>query len=544
MLTNHLTEAVGSGFLPGMTMTTSPHLRLGLLALALSACSAARSTQSDGSSAPMSDDAPPAIDVSAVTTRAATAICGALYRCCDADLADYFAAYRANDLLAAYKARLPPAAPLDETQCRQVVGEMLSIVPLGDWVKAAQRGEVTFDPAAFQTCVSALDHATCGAPARAALWDSTCLGFSAPTGGMEQRSAFHRVRAVGASCGPIRDGIGAAFYGTCDPTHAFCCYSAPGITGCQGGFDHAGTPRTGSCQAVSALGATCSTALPFQLCATGDDCDDTTAKCVAPSSTPLANGAACVDGSFHLLGECTAGWCNVLGDGTCKPQQANGASCNGNDQCQSGRCTTTCVPNELCTGTPTMGGGDAGVDAAPSPDAAPDALAMNDGERCASARDLTVSSTTSPVTGFTGRLAGPFGATDDYNPLTTSNLPPHCSVVYDARGKEVVYQFVLAPGDRFKAHVELADGKQAAIYLLNSCPAASWPDFDGTGACGSNEYAVGFCGPTGCGGANLNVLYPTVLNGTPTTAATFWLVIDQVAGADSTGFVVDWTIGH
>ncbi len=480
-----------------------------------------------------------------MTARASAAICGALYRCCDADLADYFAPYRGNDLLAAFKDRLPPAAPLDEPGCRQLVGEMLDIVPLGDWVQAAEHGAVTFDPSAFEACVSALDHATCGAPARDALWDSTCLGFAPPTGGTEQRKAFHRIETTGASCGPIRDGVGAAFYGTCDPTQAFCCYSATGATGCQGGFDHGGTPRAGTCRAVSALGATCSTALPLQLCATGQDCDDATGKCVAPSSTPLANGATCVDASFTILGDCTAGWCDVLGDGTCKARQADGTTCGGGEECESGRCSTTCVPNTVCSGTPKTGGVDAGVDApTTTPDAPPDGPMLGDGERCATARDLTAASTASPVGGFTGRISGGFGTTDDYNPYKPSNLPPHCSVVYDAKGKDVVYQLVLAPGERFKAHAELADGKQAAIYLLDSCPAATWPDFDASTACGSNEYAVGFCGPVGCDGADLSVLYPTALDGSPTTTKTFWVVIDQVGGADSSGFVVDWTILH
>lgn len=136
-------------------------------------------------------------------------------------------------------------------------------------------------------------------------------------------------------------------------------------------------------------------------------------------------------------------------------------------------------------------------------------------------------------------MAGSFAASDDYNPLMSSGLPPHCAFAYDARGKDVAYRVALAPGDRLKVRAELADGKQAAVYLLDACPAATWPDFDGSGACGSNEYAVGFCGPVGCDPANLEVHVPTT-----SVPATYWLVIDQVGGADSSGYVVDWSIVH
>ena len=411
---------------------------------------------------------------------------------------------------------------LDEASCRLVVEEMLDIIPLGDWVRASNAGDVTYDAGAAAACVAALDTAACGQPARNALWDSTCFGFAAPSGGPEQRSMFHRTRPVGSTCAPVRDGVGAAFYGSCDPTTSFCCYEVPGRTGCQYPFDAAGVPRSGTCAPVAAVGAACGIAAPLKLCATGINCADDTQTCVAPVATPLAVGERCLDASFNQLGECQGSFCDALGTSRCEPQRANGAACTGGDECVSGLCNSVCVPMTICTGAPTM----------PPP--------MTSNESCTNAPTLASASTASPLTGYTSRVAAPFGSANDYNPLGSSALPPACSVVYDARGKDVVYEVTLSPGDRLRVRAELADGKQAGIYLLDTCPGGSWPDFDLTGACGSNEYAVGFCGALGCDAAALDVRYPTTISGQPTAPAKFWLVIDQVAGDTSSGFIVDW----
>ena len=89
---------------------------------------------------------------------------------------------------------------------------------------------MVFDGAAFTSCVAALDGA-CGAPARAALFDSTCFGFAPPAGGDAQRRMVHRVAGVGAGCAPVRDGVGAAFFGTCDPTAALLLLRRPRALG-------------------------------------------------------------------------------------------------------------------------------------------------------------------------------------------------------------------------------------------------------------------------------------------------------------------------
>ncbi|MCE9576182.1 MAG: hypothetical protein K8W52_23740, partial [Deltaproteobacteria bacterium] len=322
-------------------------------------------------------------------------------------------------------------------------------------------------------------------------------------------------------------------------------------------YDDAGHPRAGTCKAVAATGQACSSALPLTLCATGSDCSSDTDTCVPPVTTPLAVGAACIDASYNLLGTCTASWCDIFGSKQCEPLRVNGATCGGGDECASGRCDTTCVVNDVCTDhppTPDAGVADAAVPDARTPDAMPpDAMPPDagtpyavpaDGERCTSAFDLLASSSASPLPGYTNRIARGFGATNDYNPLSSGALPPACSVVYDAKGKELVYAVTLVPGDKLKLRAELADGKQAGIYLLDTCPGGSWPDFDGTGACGSNEYNAGFCGPVGCDPAALTITYPLTIGGNPTTTQTFWVVVDQVGGDTSTGFVLDWSLIH
>jgi len=474
-------------------------------------------------------DAPPTTNTSELTRRAADAICGALYRCCDDGLVEYFAPYRDHELLDAYRNRLPPAAVLDEPGCRAVVEEMLDIVPLGDWVRAADAGTVTLDLPAFDACAATLASSTCGAQVRTALWDSTCLAFAAPAGGDEQRSFVRRTRTSGDPCSPVRDGLGGVFYGTCDPDQAFCCYAEAGQPGCQFPFDSDGTPRPGTCAAAAAVGAACSIALPLTLCATGNECSSETATCIAPSTAALSLGAACVDGSWHLLGECEDTWCDVLGSKLCEPLRDDAESCDAPEQCRSGRCESVCKPLELCDGSPTLSGGDAGVPTVP-------------GETCAAAPALATASSPSPVAGYVSRVSGPLGATNDYNPLDTSGLSPGCSIVYDARGRDVAFAVTLAPGDRLRVRAELVDGKQAGIYLLDTCPAATWPDFDASTRCGSNEYNVGSCGIGGCDPAVLDVRYPLSLAGQPTTPRTFYLVIDEVSGATSSGFVIDWAI--
>lgn len=551
-----LTGEACSAFLPVMSLAPT---RFPLLLVLVAACGG-------GGTPPAPDDvdARPTdaatIDaggdgLATATARAADAVCGALYRCCDDDLVEYFAPYVADDRLAAFRNRLPPQATLDEAGCRVVMSEMLDQLYLGAWVDAATAGEVAFDDGGFAQCVAALDQAACGAPARAALWDSTCFGLAPPGGGDQQRAFVHRTRSAGASCTPVRDGLGGVFYGTCDPAVAFCCYSDPAHPGCQFPFDSGGAARPGQCQAVAGVGASCSASAPLALCATGVNCDAESNTCVDPPDGPLAVGVTCVDSSYNLLGTCVDSWCDVLGTHRCEALKADGVACTGGDECLSGACRTTCQPDVVCTGdgdpvdagvdAPIDAAVDAGVDAAidASVDAPVDAPPA-DGERCATADDLRAASSASPLNGYTHRIQASLGTANDYNPYRSAAtvLPPNCAFVYDARGRDRVYAVTLQPGDRLSLRAELSGGRQAGVYLLDTCPGGSWPDFDGTGACGNNEYGVGFCGPVGCDAAALVVTYPAMIGGNPSPPATFWVVVDQVNNDDAASFTLDWRI--
>lgn len=554
-------------------MTVLRPLLLLLISLPVAACSAGSSGGPDAPDGP--DGTPGAPDArpgdepdadptppSLATFRAdaAEAVCGALLRCCDdADVTEYFAAYAASELLVEFRDRLPPRASLDEAGCRDVVAEMIDVVPFGDWIRAAERGDVAFDAGAFAGCLAALDDAACGAETRAALYDGTCLGFAPPGGGDEQRRMFHRTAGVGASCAPLRDGVGAAFFGTCDPTAAFCCYAdadEPGL-GCTYPFDGDGAARAGTCAAVSATSAACSSALPLQLCATGASCDPDTQRCVEDGAAALAVGQECVDDGFNLLGDCVDSYCDLLGTSRCEPLKADGQGCSAGYECQGGACAGgACGPLTSCdgveptspdAGVPDAGEGDAGVPDAASPDAAPapDAPAA-DGETCGGAFDLFGASAPSAIAGYDHVVTGAFGASNDYNPYEDASpqLPPACSIIYDAGGNDVVYQLVLDPGQTLKMRYAVAPTSVAGgIYLLDACtPSVDWPDHDGSGACGNNEYrSNGYCGYLGCDPLEWTFTYPTVLDGAPTSPRTFWVVVDHLAGAP-TGYQLDFAV--
>ena len=156
----------------------------------------------------------------ALTEIAAGSICKALSRCCDAtSVKDYFAPWAQSTLLASFAAKIPPQhAFADDAECATTVKQMIDITPFGDWVAAVAAGRVAFDPAALAACKATLDGAACGKDVGAALFDSTCLGFGPPAGGPFQRSMFQRLGKTGDACSPIHDGVGAAFFGSCDAT--------------------------------------------------------------------------------------------------------------------------------------------------------------------------------------------------------------------------------------------------------------------------------------------------------------------------------------
>ncbi len=165
-------------------------------------------------------------------------------------------------------------------------------------------------------------------------------------------------------------------------------------------------------------------------------------------------------------------------------------------------------------------------------------------ESCETAAGLLSASTPAATPEWDYTLQHAFGETDDYNPLNTSGLPPACSMVYDAKGAEVVFELALEPGQTLHARYTVSPGATpGGIYMLDSCPDATWPDHDASGACGSNEYAsAGFCAIGDCDPLTWSFTHPTTLDGEPTTTATYWLVLDTVGDTPADSFTLDWSI--
>lgn len=316
-------------------------------------------TGDDAGPPPMTEtDAGPEVPMTSerldgLVAEVAAATCDALFRCCDGgDLEDYFARHRDSPNLEAIAPRLPPNMPLDAEGCPAIMEEIFEIVPFGSWVDAAQAGRVDFDEAAYDVCLDAMNTASCGDEVRAGLFDGTCLAFNPPLGGAEQRRMFSRTAGDGEPCGPLRDGVGAGFYGTCDATTSFCCFTDPANPdlGCTFAYDGDGVPRAGVCRPASGAGATCNGLPPLTLCQTGLDCDDGT--CIAPSMDTLAVGDLCVGDGFVLLGECDGGYCDLFGSSVCEALKADGVACTAPYECQSGACEEgVCAEQTFCAGT-------------------------------------------------------------------------------------------------------------------------------------------------------------------------------------------------
>ncbi len=315
-----------------------------------------------GSDAPMDDAAmdaemdggadafvPPA-RLATLIDEAAAAVCAGLVRCCDETaMTQFFSPIVESETFESFRDRVPPAATLTEEQCGDVLAEIYAIRPFGDWVEAASAGEVDFVESELDACLTEIEEAECGAEMATRLFDGECLAFVAPNGGESQRRMFERTRTDGDACDPISDGLGAGFYGTCDPDVAFCCYRAPGEDDCA--FPVAGA--VGTCAEVADVGEPCAYgSIPLLLCATGLYCNDE-GRCEAEATTPLDNGETCASPGFDILGNCTDGYCDLLGTRECTARKANGESCTGAEECAGGECSGTpriCRTSTFCAG--------------------------------------------------------------------------------------------------------------------------------------------------------------------------------------------------
>lgn len=269
---------------------------------------------------------------------AADAICSALFRCCDAaSMEEYFAAATSKPSLASFQDKVPPAVTLDATGCREVVAQMLALVPFGGWIESVSAGRVKFVASGVNECFDELAAAKCGKPVGEALDDGTCFGFAPPSSGSSQRRMFLRLGNPGAACVPVlQDGFGASFYGTCDPAKAFCCIDDPADP--SGGCALPTDGLSGTCQAAGAVDETCAVAQPLDLCQAGLNCSTATGKCIVDSQEPLSAGDPCVDANYNLLGLCQDSWCDLAGTRLCESLKGDGFDCYDASECESSHC--------------------------------------------------------------------------------------------------------------------------------------------------------------------------------------------------------------
>lgn len=305
-------------------------------------------------------------DIETLPEAAAESVCSALFRCCDSsDRQLFFEGLELNERASPeLRASLPPA---DEAACRGVVAAALRTAVFADWIDAARRGLVEYDPDASLACRRTLAEASCGERMSRALFDPTC--FVLYDSGFQHRRMFRRVATDGAPCRLLREWqYPVEFYGTCDPSVAFCCVPDPEFpSGC---LDNFGSRRLGMndghCRAASRLGEACAGPLVLspdhmQLCASGLTCGLRSHLCAARDpTTPLSLGDRCYDGDDgHRLGTCPDGAlsCDLYrepGGGfasdRCISLADEGSPCESNYQCRSTRCVgLVCVaPQRYC----------------------------------------------------------------------------------------------------------------------------------------------------------------------------------------------------
>ncbi len=186
---------------------------------------------------------------------------------------------------------------------------------------------------------------------------------------------------------------------------------------------------------------------------------------------------------------------------------------------------------------------DGAIEEAPDGEAPPPPPA-GDGETCVDAPDLRAASAQieEPADRYDYLLDGALGATNDYNPLRDAELPPGCALAFDASGNERVFALVLQPGETLDVRLELSPiSAVPALYLVTGCPVAGWPDIDGSGLCGNNEYATeGFCQAGLCGPLEWSFTWPEVIDGLATAPQELYLVVDEVGGATADTFALEW----
>lgn len=275
-------------------------------------------------------------------------ICEQLSSCCSPVSQEiYFSSYMNNTNLSEFHAQLPPNEILSQDQCETTLANMLEKVWLGSWMDAVEREEAIFLPEQYDQCMLQLQNSTCGEELTSALFDGTCFGYNAPSGGTMQRSFFQRAQQIEESCTPLSDGFGGLYYGTCDESESYCC--VPSELGCS---PYPIPDVQGTCVQASKEGDSCSTQEPIQLCASGLTCSIDTKTCTAQSTELLQEGDSCYNpNTYELTGTCIDSWCDLFESAQCEPLIENGDECLYGESCLSGVCDTEmsiCVESTFC----------------------------------------------------------------------------------------------------------------------------------------------------------------------------------------------------
>ncbi|MAQ18027.1 MAG: hypothetical protein CMN30_24920 [Sandaracinus sp.] len=291
----------------------------------------------------------------------ATAQCAALFRCCDEDsIAEFFEQYTCfPGAPCSFMEQQEALPPTDMASCVAVNQALLGVI-FGDALAATRGGEMTFDAAAYESCLGDLSSASCGADLEAVLYDGTCFAKDLPfpqTTEQVKHGFFDRLGTPGDDCTSLYEDK----YGTCDPEQAFCCLGGDEDACTIGGLGG----ESGSCVAVSGDGEACGGFPDEQVCAPDlacqlDDGSGAPVGCFVPAApTPLDEGDPCISDTFEELGECQDSWCDFE-TRTCLMLKADGVECGQDQECVSGFCAVmgtppivsrACGPRDFCTGT-------------------------------------------------------------------------------------------------------------------------------------------------------------------------------------------------
>lgn len=290
-----------------------------------------------GSAEPVALDA--LIDQIAVTT------CGTLNRCCNgAEVDSFWQAISANPRFEEIAAELPPQVPYVAEECVATLTRVYTLAPFGGWIEAVNAGLSTYDADAAGACLAALENAECGQETLDTLFDGRCFAFQPPIGA--DRNAFSRNGAVGDECMTIADGASGGFFGTCDPTTAWCAT----VEEDRNRFTPAG--ERGTCVAAAQEGEMCALFPSATICARGASCSANDVCEVDDVAGSAVAGEPCWDTmNFRTLANCQDSYCDITGDGLCVAFKAEGETCATPVECQSGNCVDgVCDARAYCGG--------------------------------------------------------------------------------------------------------------------------------------------------------------------------------------------------